>query len=292
MNVLYFPDVGNNVIRGIDLNSKKIFLYAGKPHTYDHAGDNGLAIDASFDFVSAIALDPKSYDMYLTDAGGNRVRKITKTTGIIQTIAGSGRRGFKDETYALQAELDFPISIAISPEDGSIYVADANNYRIRQIQYKFDADLVSVSPTKFVTPSPTVDLPYISEERIFTIAGSGIGSGYGGDGGPAVDAILAFPFSVEVDDFYNVYFIGRNNVMRKVDASTGQISTVASRNGEPFRFNNPYDLAFDYNGNLLIADTDNNMVKLIDISNLSIVTVAGNVLLFLIVQRCSCKWFR
>ena len=102
------------------------------------------------------------------------------------------------------------------------------------------------------------------EWRIDTVAGTGT---FGGDGGPAVRAHLS-PAGVTVDGSGNLYIAG-NNRIRKVDASTSIITTVA-------QLSSPQGVAADGAGNIYIADTYNNRIRKVDVSTGIITTVAGN----------------
>ena len=140
-------------------------------------------------------------NLYFCDDGNNRVRKITASTGIISTVAGNGTSGFLgDGGAATAAEVNVPLAVAVDAA-GNIYIADANNNRIRKVT--------------------------LSTGKISTIAGTATG-GYNGDGIAATTAELSNPRGIAVDGSNNVY-IGdmSNNRVRKIDAGTGIISTIA-----------------------------------------------------------------
>lgn len=139
----------------------------------------------------------------------------------------------------------------------------------------FQAD--TISRAQIVIPATGV---------INTIAGTGT-AGYSGDGGAATSAKLDYPKGVAVDASGNVYIAdSSNNVIRKITASTGDISTVAGTGTGGYsgdggaatsaKLNFPTAVAVDSSGNLYIADTDNNRVRMVTASTGHISTIAGD----------------
>src|SRR5262245_15431782 len=195
-------------------------------------------------------------NLYVSDTGNHRVRKITKD-GIINTIAGGGALGNGgDGGQAINAELNEPRGLAIDAM-GNVYIADSLNHRVRR-----------------VTPAGVIS----------TIAGTGV-EGFGGDGGQATAARLNYPLGLAVDLAGSLYIADSgNHRVRKVDAQTGLIITIAGTGQTGFigendaatqaRLSSPVALAFDAAGNLHIADRDNNRVRKIRPDGV-IVTVAG-----------------
>src|SRR5687768_5027438 len=118
----------------------------------------------------------------------------------IETFAGTGVKGFSgDGGPATAAQLNNPFGVARGT-DGALYICDCDNHRIRK-----------------VTPDGV----------IHTVAGNG-SRGYSGDGGPAIAAPLNEPYEIRVDAAGNIFFVERmNHCVRRVDAKTGVISTVA-----------------------------------------------------------------
>ena len=213
----------------------------------DGVGDDGPAINAKLTEPTGVAVDAAG-NIYIADTFNHRIRKVD-ASGIIDTIAGTsvGTRdyGFNgDGGPADRALLDLPRGVAVDAV-GNVYIADMDNHRIRMV------DAWGI---------------------IRTIAGTGE-DGFGGDGGPAVQAQLNYPGGVAVDGAGNVYIAdAENHRIRKVDTS-GIIHTIAgsgvggaTRDGglavESDLFL-PVDVAVDGAGNMYIAD--NSRVSKVDI---------------------------
>ena len=180
------------------------------------------------------------------------------STYTISTYAGNGTRGFADASSATGGELAGPARAALD-SGGSLYIADQGNQRIRQVQ-----------------PSGSIS----------TIAGNGT-AGYSGDGHAAISAELYNPFGVIVDGSGNYYIADTyNDVVRKV-TSGATISTIAGINDEGPGYSGdggaatsaqlfqPSGLALDSSGNLYIADTANDVIRMVT-SGGTITTIAGN----------------
>lgn len=95
-------------------------------------GDAGPAKDAFLNFPESVALDSDG-NLYISERGGNRVRKIDRRTWIITTLAGTGEKGFAgDGGPATRAKLNEPTGLA-SDGRGNVYIGDTWNYRIRRV---------------------------------------------------------------------------------------------------------------------------------------------------------------
>ena len=152
---------------------------------YGFSGDGGPATSAKNAGVSDVALDNMG-NIYFTDGGNRRIRKITAATGIITTIAGTGTAGFSgDGGPATAANLADVSSIAID-KSGNIFFS--GNTRIRKIT--------------------------ASTGAIATVAGTGV-QGFSGDGGPAINAQIVGGKGVSLDNADNLY-IGDFNRVRKI----------------------------------------------------------------------------
>lgn len=178
--------------------------------------------------------------------------------GTIATAAGNGNYGYSgDGGPATEAGLQYAFGVATGT-DGKVYVADTYSHRIRVID----------SATGVIT----------------TIAGNGI-AGYSGDGGPATQASLAYPYSLTVDDGGNLFIADTfNHRVRHVNAQTGVITTIAGSGQEGFTgdgqaqavaLNRPTAVALDGQDGLYVADSLNNRVRRVALSSGTIATVAG-----------------
>ena len=218
------------------------------------SGDDGPATEATLNTPAALAVDPMGI-VYVADAFNHRIRRIAPD-GAITTIAGTGEAGVTgDGGVAVDARLRSPLGIAIDGE-GSIYIADTYNHRIRK-----------------VTPDGVIS----------TIAGTGE-SGFGGDGGPATQAALAYPTSVAVAADGAIYIADtRNHRVRKL-AADGTLTTVAGTGAAGFsgdggpatiaRLNSPRGVAVSPDGKLYIVDRENRRIRMVATDGL-ITTIAG-----------------
>ena len=180
---------------------------------FGFSGDGGPAINAQFLSTNHVALGPDG-SLYIVDGRNDRVRKVT-SDGIINTVVGNGTRGFSgDGGPATLAQISAPRGITVGP-DGSIYMADLVNNRIRR-----------VGPDGIIT----------------TVAGIGI-SGYSGDGGPATNAHLSFPQDVALGPDGSIYIADSSNIrIRKVaptmpDFSASDIAIASEDGSELYQFN-------------------------------------------------------
>jgi streptogramin lyase len=179
--------------------------------------------------------------------------------GEVATIAGNGRAEYAgDGGPGETAGVGGPFGIALGP-DGALYFCETTNHVIRRWDPK--SGLLS------------------------TVAGRGE-KGYSGDGGPAVAAKLNEPYEIRFDQNGNLLFVEmQNHLVRKVDAKTGVISTVAgtgklgfSGDGGPAieaTMNRPHSIALDKEGNLYICDIGNHRIRLLDSKTGVIETFAG-----------------
>lgn len=221
-------------------------------------GDGIQATSANLNSPAAVALDA-SGNFYIADTYNSRIRKVDAGTGMISTVAGNGLGGYTgDGGAATAAQLYFPTGVAVDAA-GNVYIADQSNGVIRKVN--------------------------AGTGVISTVAGTGT-FGYSGDGAAATAADLAYPAGVAVDAAGNLYIADEyNSVIRKVDAATGLISTIAGSGG--FGYNGdgisattadldyPAGVAVDAAGNVYIADQSNSRIRMVDAGTGLISTVAG-----------------
>ena len=224
-------------------------------------GDGGPAHAAGFSRPSGIALDAGA-NLYIVDMGNNRVRRIDAQSGIVSTVAGSGRRDSSgDGGPAVLAGLESPSGIAIDA---------ANNLYISQYGYGPDSHRVRRVDAK--------------TGLIETVAG--LGTGLRGDGSAARQASLQSPSGLAFDSAGSLFVVDPvNDRVRRIDRLSGIISTFAGTTkgyagdggaAAGAKLNNPSGIAFDSAGNLYIAEFVNNRVRRVDAKTGIITTVAGN----------------
>ena len=310
---LYIADGGNQRIRKVNAATGNISTVAGTG-TRGFSGDGGAATSARLSFPRRVAMDGAG-NFYIGDSSNHRIRKVDAATGNISTVAGTGTRGFSgDGGAATSARLSFPRGVAVDGA-GNLYIADASNHRIRKVDTSGNISTVAGTGTSSfggdggAATSATLNSPrgvaldssgnlYIADASnhrirkvdattgvISTVAGTGM-SGFGGDSSAATSAMLQSPEGVVLDSAGNLYIADTfNRRIRKVDATTGVISTVAGTGTEGFGGDGgaaasaplsfPEGVALDSSGNLYIADYGNHRIRKVDASTGNISTVAG-----------------
>lgn len=246
---LYIADSNNDAVRMVN-SAGVITTIAGTLGTHGYSGDNGAATKALLDAPDAIALDAVNGYLYIADTGNNVVRKVNLATGIITTFAGNNTAGYSgDGGQATNASLNGPWGLSVDPT-GQVYIADQNNNCIRKVA---------------------------TNGAISTFAGTGT-LGYKGDGGSATSAELDNPAATAIDPAGNVYIADSgNNVVRKVNAITGTIATIAGGSSQAFSgdggvatgagLNGPYAMVLDGLGDLYISDLFHNRIRVVRSAN-------------------------
>jgi uncharacterized protein (TIGR03437 family) len=223
-------------------------------------GDAGPANAAELSNPIGLYFD-SSHNLYIADSGFNRVRVVTGGTGTgdINTVAGDGTPAWTgDGGLATAANLYAPFK-AIPDSSGNIYISDVQNQVVRMV-------------TK-------------STGDISTFAGTNCCYGFAGDGGPANAAVLNHPVGLAFDSSGNLYIGDSNNHRIRMVSPSGIITTVAGTGNPGFTgdggpatkadLNTPFGIAFDPSGNLYIADSGNNRIRVLHTNGI-ITTVAGN----------------
>ena len=224
---LYIADTLNHRVRHVDAVTGAITTVVGlgKPR---YSGDGGRAVEAGLNEPAALALSDDGI-LYIADQSNNRVRAVDLATGMIRTVAGTGTAAYNgDGLTATETDLAGPSGLALAA-DGTLYIADCFNGRIRAIdpvtglirtvvgnggEYRYqglnESPSASVSRPSGITVDDEGNL-YMTDSdnhlvrrwdrisgRIERIAGVGV-SDYSGDGGAALGAGLSYPFGIVLD---------------------------------------------------------------------------------------------
>ena len=282
---IFIADTNNCLIRMVSASTGIISTVAGTlpDITGDlhcgYSGDGGLATSAKLGFPNGVAVD-SSGNVIIADTTNCAIRKISTSTGIISTVAGTASCGYSgDGGAATSAQLSQSFGVAVDGS-GNIFIADTGNCVIRKVSS--------------------------STGQISTVAGAfSLGCGYSGDETSATSAQLNEPFGVGVNASGDIFIADyKNSVIRKVSASTGNIATFAgvsvpdpyhsgqlvgftgysgdgflATEGElGFLNDTPYGatLVTDRSGNVFIADTANNAIREVSAATGIMTTVAGD----------------
>jgi hypothetical protein len=312
-NNVVIADTQNEVIRvaarasgtfyGQSMSIGSIYVIAGNG-VEGYSGDNGPATSAELDTPEGVAVDSAG-NVIISDNLNNRVRVVAEQTGTyygvsmkagdIYTVAGNGTQGYAgDNGAATSAELNGPVGVAVD-SSGNIIIGDTGNSRVR---------VVAGSTGTFYETSMTAG-------DIYTIAGSGeYGGGTDemvGSGNAATSAIIASPEGVAVDQYGNVVVTDTTeNRVWFIDETSGTYYGTQMFAGNAYAIagtgfaqyvgdegpavdgglSTPVGVTVDPAGNILVADSGNNVVRIITAStgtfygqNLTagdIYTVAGN----------------
>jgi sugar lactone lactonase YvrE len=250
-------DGDNNRIRRVDITTGIVTTIAGSGAPTD-SGDGGPAVDAGVSRPTGITVDGAG-DIYFS-SGWSRVRKLSAGSGNIETVAGQFSTSFGgDGGLAVNALFWDPVPSAVN-RAGDIFIADYENSRIRTIRQTTGV----VTTVAGAGSCPTVPI----------LTASVCHGGFGGDGGPATSAYLNYPQAVALDAAGNLYVADTaNHRIRRVDASTGVIYTIAgtgvsgfSGDGGPAllaEIASPVAITVDSSGNVYFADEGNNRIRML-----------------------------
>lgn len=298
---LYIAENGSDRVRRVDLEAGTLHNYAGIGETC-YSGDYGPCGEAGLYLPLSVAIDSKN-DLYICDSGSNRIRKVDHETDVITTVVGSGDSGFNGDGPALEVNLTYPGAIAFDAED-NLYIADTQAHRIR----KYDPRTGLVTTIAGTWSREDEDwISPLTAQNLVVLSGDAIGidfsddqgwlrpqcsdnldlSPYLDDGRPALEAKLWDVVAIDVDRYGNVYLTDKaSNRIRKVDAQTGTISTVAGvcrfgydGDGKPAvmsMLNVPEAAIVDQESNVYIADSMNHRIRKVDPATGMIETIAGN----------------
>lgn len=250
-SVVYASNTGDNVVAALQDGQSAVI--AGSLEGNGDHGDHGKAVDATL-YQPAGTAEDSGGDIFVADSGDNVVREITPD-GVITRIAGTGAAAAghlnSAGVSATRTSLNHPDAVA-ADSHGNVFIADTNNNRV-----------VRVTP----------------HGQLFAVAGTGR-AGYSGDHRRATSASLNQPTGVALDAKGNVYIAdAANNVVRRVDATTQVITTVAGNYAADkandglgafagdggaatsAQLNDPQGVIVDGAGDLFIADTFDNAIR-------------------------------
>ena len=253
---LYFCDLDNQRIRRLDPRTRRMTTIAGNGQK-GYAGDGGPATAASLNMPHEIQFDARGH-LYIAERDNHVIRKVDGGTGTISTFAGTNVAGFSgDGGPAARAQLRQPHSIVIDRQ-GQLLICDIGNQRIRKVD--------------------------LSTGTIETYAGTGVAQPPA-DGAPLAGTPLNGPRTMVLDEQGDLYLALREgNAIYRIETATKTLHHVAgtgkqglSGDGGPARaaeLAGPKGLAYG-GGQLFVADTENHVIRRIDIKTNIVVTILG-----------------
>ena len=253
---LYFCDLDNQRIRRLDLRTHRATTVAGSGQKA-YSGDGGPAAAAALNMPHEIQFDSAG-NLYIAERDNHVVRKVDAKTGVVSTFAGTGAPGFSgDGGPAARAQLRQPHSIAVDPR-GRLLICDIGNHRIRQVDFS-SGTIETYGGTGERQPTP--------------------------DGAPVKSAPLNGPRTIAINRDGDLYLALREgNAIYRIAPAAATIHHLAgtgeqgnSGDGGPARLARlagPKGLAYA-RGNLYVADTENHVVRRIDLATSIITTVLG-----------------
>jgi DNA-binding beta-propeller fold protein YncE len=254
---LYFCEVDTGRTRRLDLNTRRLTTIAGNGQKA-YAGDGGAAVAASFAAPHEIRFDGQR-NLFIVERDAHVVRRIDARTNTVSTFAGTGMAGFSgDGGPAGGAQLRMPHSIAFDAA-GRLLICDIANSRIRSVDLKTGI--------------------------ISTFAGTGERKATP-DEGFLDSAPLNGPRSIDTDPDGNVYLVLREgNAAFRIDGGSRRLKRIAgtgetgySGDGGPAiaaKLNGPKGIAYSPDQSVFIADTENHVIRRVDLKTGTIATILG-----------------
>jgi len=296
---LFVCETQGHIIRRIDLKSGEAQTVAGDGKR-GYSGDGGPATSASLNEPYEVRFDADG-NMYFVEMQNHVVRRVDSKTGVITTVAGTGKRGYSgDDGPATRATLNRPHSITLD-RNGSVYICDIGNHRIRRVDLK-TGRITTFGGTgkRGKTPDGSrlqgtpLDGPRaldyfggdlflalregnavfridMQSQTLHHIAGTGR-KGYSGDGGPATKARLSGPKGIAVGPNGDIYLADtESHTVRVIRKSAGTIETIIGNgnrgdgpDGNPKKclLNRPHGIFVDQSGRVFVGDSSNNRVRM------------------------------
>jgi len=259
---LYFAETANHVVRCI--SPAGILTIIAGTSVQGFSGDGGAATSALLDSPASVAVDAAG-DVLIADSHNHRMRRVDAVSGVITTIAGTGIAGTSPNgTLATSAEMDLPLALAFDAAQ-NLYFADARTHLVERIDhatgllttvagngiqgYAGDGGLAtaaSIDSPSGIALDAAGDL-FLADTHnqrvrrvdavtgvITTVAGTGQ-PGFSGDSAAASGAALSLPRGLAMDGAGNLFVVdSRNQRIRRVDAGTGLITTIAGEGTQTY----------------------------------------------------------
>jgi streptogramin lyase len=240
---LYWCDIDSHVVRRMDLTTRQTRVVAGTGRK-GNSGDGGPATAANLDEPYEVRFDRVGH-LYFADMKSHVIRRVDRRTGVITTIAGTGRAGFAgDGGPATQAMLNQPHSIVFDRQ-GRLLICDIGNDRVRRLDLKTG--------------------------RIETYLGTGEKKDPA-DGAPLAGTPVWAPRAIEVAPDGTLYLIKRQgHALYEIPRNRPSYRLLAAKG-----FNGPKGIAAGPRRTLYIADTEAHAIQRFDLSSLRITKVAGS----------------
>jgi len=230
--------------------------HAGGDGSRSYLGDGGLLKQATFDGMHNCAVLPND-DLLIADSWNHCVRRVSATTGVISTIAGTGQKGFGgDGGPATAAAFDFVMCITLNASGEVLHIADLNNRRIRAMDMKTGI--------------------------VKTVAGNGQ-QGIPQEGTEAVNSPLVDPRAAAEDSAGRLYILERGGHALRLVRKDGTIITVAGTGKQGFadgpamsaQFGSPKHLCVGPQNQVYVADDQNGAIRLYSAESGEVTTVLG-----------------
>lgn len=253
---IWLTTVDDQCIWITNADGQRIRRVAGNG-TQGYSGDGGPALEAQFSWPHEVRVN-EAGDLFIADTRNHAIRVVRRSTGMVTTLAGNGEEGFAGDGESGSAvQFRQPHSVVLDGA-GGVLVADTLNHRLRRIDLE----------TGIVT----------------TVAGTGERK-LPNSGDPASGSPLFGPRSLAVDEGSIWIALREGNSIWRIDRGDGTLQRVAGTGakgysgdgGPPLNatFNGPKGLTIDSQGRLLVVDTENHVVRRIDVEKGSIETVLG-----------------
>ena len=254
---LYFCDLDNQRIRRFDRKTKILTTIAGNGQK-GYQGDGGPAREASLNMPHELRFDAQG-NLYFAERDNHVIRKVDMKTGVISTVAGTGVAGFSgDGGPATKAQLRQPHSLLFH-RDGTLLICDIGNQRIRRLH--LDSGIIET----YAGTGEAADTP---------------------EGAPVRGTPLKGPRTLALAPNGDLYLALREgNAIYRIDAKTQTLHRIAgtgqagySGDGGPAlnaTLGGPKGLAYDGAESLYLADTENHVIRRVNLKTGIIATVLG-----------------